>query len=159
MALIFLSGCLTSTNGVTGATSLTTATQTLSGACDGDLNSVLTTSGCVSINDFHKYGIETETDPQSLHLTDLNYPSRFSYVVIANPPWGDGDLNQVDANAWFWKQADLNWLLQIPDFNRVWYAQKDLNSNNLFWRQVDLNAILQIPDFNRVYYSQIDANN
>lgn len=71
--------------------------------------------------------------------------------------FGGGDLNQLDANIWFWKQNDLNAIIQIRDFNNVWVAW--LDGNKVYWKQSDLNKVLQIPDFNKVYYSQKDVNN
>jgi hypothetical protein len=130
---VFLSGCLTETSA--GTATLSDSTRILSSFCDGDLNSVLATSGCVSINEFYKSGIAVETDPLSLHLTDTNSPSRFNYGVIANPPW----LTSV--------AADTNWQTSYPvfDANMALRYYKQSDANNVF---VKKSGDLMIGDLN-----------
>lgn len=132
------------------------------GFCSGDSNSVLTNNGlCQSIDGFGQIissggGGKTYTGVSPIVVdNDANTIALNTHIPTETEI--DGNFHTLliaDRN--FWKQTDLNAILQVPDFNRAYVSWID--GNKSYWKQIDLNTILQIADFNKVWVSWKDGN-
>jgi len=98
-----------------------------------------------------KYAQITDVNGNFALISDVN--GNFALVLDVN---GANASIRTDMNKWFWKQTDLNSLLQFPDFNGMIINLGEGQGWNLGGTS-DGN-FYSIPDFNNIFAKIIDMN-